>query len=301
MKKILSLIIAVALSVSLGACGRSSKDNSQEPSSISQNGAGSGEAQGAAPSQTQDVNISETVLIDEANVKVTAKGLDANGLFGPEVKLLIENNSEKDLTFQCRNASVNGYMVETMMSTDVIQGKKANDSLVFMKTDLEASGIKTIADMEFSFHIFTTEGWEDYLDTQFIQLKTSAAETYEYAFDDSGNVAYDGDGIKIVTKGLSKDQSIFGPSIVIYIENNSGQDITVQARDASINGFMVDAIFSSNVLIGKHAVDTITFLSSELEENEITSIDEVELSFHIFDLAKWDTIVDTDMITITPL
>lgn len=299
MKKILSLIIVVVLSTSLGACSGSSKDNLQEPSNVSQNGTGSGEAQGATPSQKQDVNISETILIDEANVKVTAKSLNTDGIFGPEVKLLVENNTEKDLTFQCRNASVNGYMVEAMMSIDVANGKKANDSLVFMKSDLEISGITTMADMEFSFHIFTTEGWEDYLDTQLIQLKTTVAESYEYTFDDSGDIAYNGDGIKVVVKGLSEDQSIFGPSIVVYIENNSDKDITVQTRNVSINGFMVDAIFSSDVLIGKHAVDTITFLSSELEENEINSIDEVELSFHIFDLARWDTIVDTDMIAIT--
>ena len=62
---------------------------------------------------------------------------------------------------------------------------------------------------------------------------------------------------------------------------------------------MLSPVFSSDVAIGKHAVDAITFLLSELEENDITTIENAELSFHIFDAAGWDTIVDTEPITIT--
>ena len=145
--------------------------------------------------------------------------------------------------------------------------------------------------------MFTTADWETYLDTALIQLKTSIADTYEYAFDDSGEVAYDVNGIKVIIKGLAKDASIWGPSVVVYIENNTDQAFTVQTRDVSINGFMVDAMFSCDVMPGKKAVDTITFMETELEENEIVSIEDIELSFHIFDLESWDTIVDTDVVS----
>lgn len=240
--------------------------------------------------------ISETVLVDEAGVKITAKSLNLDNLFGPELNLLIENNSGKDLTFQCRDVSVNGYMVSNMMSVDVLNGKKANDSVTFMTSDLEKCGITAIADIQLSFYAFDSD-WEDYLETEMIQLKTSIADTYEYTFDDSGEVAYNADGIKIVVKGLKED-SIFGPSIVVFIENTGDKNVTVQTRDASINGFMVDPMFSTDVIAGKRAIDEITFLKSELEENEITKIESAELSFHIFDSESWDTIVDTDTVTI---
>ncbi len=297
MKKLLCIILAALLVLSFAACVSPSDSDIQKPLDVSTNN-GDGSQKNEQP-ETQEATITETVLVDEAGVKVTAKRLETNGFFGPEVKLLIENNSGKDLTFQCRNASVNGYMAETMMSVDVVNGKKANDALTFLSTDLEACGITTIADMEFSFHIFTTADWEDYLDTPQLQLKTSAAETYEYTFDDSGDVAYEGNGVKVVVKGLSEDDSIFGPGIIVYIENSSDKDITVQTRDMSVNGFMVNALFSSDVLVGKHAVDAITFLSTELEENEITAIESVDLSFHIFDCAEWETIVDTDVVSMS--
>lgn len=320
MKRILSILIATMLVMSLVACGSSSGGDVKKPSNVSTNNTSSEENQQSEQSEKQEVStnnisseenqqseqsekqevtISEAVLVDEAGIKITAKSLSTDEIFGPEIKLLIENNSGKDLTFQCRNASVNGYMVETMMSADVVNGKKANDSLTFMESDFETCGIDTISDVEFSFHVFDMSDWETYLDTALVQIKTSAADTYEYKFDDSGDVAYEGNGLKVVIKGLAEDSSIFGPSIVVYIENNSDKNVTVQTRDVSINGFMVDAMFSCDVVAGKHAVDTITFMDTDLEENEITAIEDVELSFHVFEADGWDTIVDTDVVTIT--
>ena len=103
----------------------------------------------------------------------------------------------------------------------------------------------------------------------------------------------------MIIKGLAENESIFGPSIVTYIENTGDKDITVQTRDVSINGFMASAIFSCDVLAGKRAVDTITFMESDLEENEITAIEDIELSFHIFDSDDWKTIVDTEIVKIS--
>lgn len=298
MNRMITLMITSLLALSLIACGDLSTDTLQK--SLQHRIPVSSKEHSTPPEQPeiQEATITETVLIDEAGVKITAKELDSDGLIGTELKLFIENNSGKDLTFQCRNTSVNGYMIEPMMSIDVVNGKKANDSLTLMQSDLDACNINTIADIEFSFHIFTTADWENYLDTPQIQLKTSVADTYEYSFDASGEVAYEGEEIKIVMKGLADDSSILGPEIVSYIENNSDKNITVQVRDVSINGFMVDAIFSSDIISGKHAIDTITFLSSELEKNEITKIESIELWFHIFDTDSWDTIIDTDSITI---
>lgn len=315
MKKLIAIVLVIIISTTLVACGGSAEEDIQKPASTTPSSdSTTSQANNQQEDQTEQdkqsenaeepeeqpaetaTTINETVLVDEAGVKITAKSLDEGSLFGPELKLLFENNSGKDLTFQCRNASVNGYMMEPMMSVDVVDGKKANDSLTFMESDLDACGIDIIADMEFSFHVFDTIEWEDYLDTDAIQLKTSAADTYEYTFDDSGDLAYEGNNVRIIVKGLSEDDSVFGPSIVVYIENNSGQDITVQTRDVSINGFMMDAMFSCDIAAGKRAVDTITFFESDLEENEITAIEDTELSFHIFDYSSWDTIADTDAI-----
>lgn len=251
----------------------------------------------AEESVLETVTIEETVLLDESGIKITAIGLD-DGWFGTDLKLLIENNGDKNVTVQARNSSVNGFMVDTMMSEDVVAGKKANTTLTFSTGGLKEANITTVANIEFAFHIFETDSWDTYLDSAMIVLETSAAEGYEQTVDDSGTVFYDTDGIKIVGKGLSTDDSIFGPGLIVYIENNTEKNITVQVRDTSVNGFMIDPSMSQDVVSGKKAISAVTFFSSDLEENGIEDITEIETSFHIFDMDSWDGIADTEAIVI---
>lgn len=247
---------------------------------------------------TGEVSLEKQVLVDEKDIKITATGLSEDGWMGPGLKVLIENNSKKDLTVQTRATSVNGYMVDGMMSADVAAGKKANDEITFMTSEFEAAGIRDIADIELSFHIFTSEGWDEYLDTDLLQIRTSLAPDYEYTFDDTGEVLYDKNSIRIIAKGISADDSIFGPGLILFIENLGKKSITVQARDVSVNGFMIDHSLSSEVSASKRTVDALTFFKSDLEANDITKITDVELAFHIFDTAKWDTIADTKKYTL---
>ena len=215
--------------------------------------------------------VEEEVILDQDDVKVTVKGMDSS-LFGPELKILVENNTQQGLTFQIRDASVNGYMADTMMSEDVAAGKKSNTEITFSASGLEACGINTFAEMEFRFHIFDSSTWDGYLDSDMISVKTSAYGTHIQDVDDSGEVFYDKDGIKIVGKGLSTNDSIFGPGLIVYIENNTDQGFTVQVRDTSVNGFMIDTTMSQDVIPGKKAITAVTFFRSSLEDNGITDI-----------------------------
>ncbi len=302
MKKIVGLILSLALFASFCAC--SAEESGSTPSeapALSEapvvSNAGGDKVETKEPEQLSGETVENQVLCDESDVKITATGLDKEGLFGPELKVQIENNTEKKLTFQSRNASVNGYMVETMFSSDVAPGKKANDSITFSSSSLQACGIETLADMEFSFHVFD-ESLETYLDTNTVQIKTSASDSYVYSFDDSGEELYSGNGIRIVSKGVSDGDSIFGPSLVVFIENKSGKNVTIQTRDTSVNGFMMDTIFSSEICDGKYAIDGITFMNSSIEESGIESIEEIECSFHIFGTDDWETIEDTESIVV---
>lgn len=68
----------------------------------------------SADTSDNAVTVEQTVLVDQYNVVITATGMDGS-VFGPELKLLIENNSDTNLTFQVRNASVNGYMADSIL------------------------------------------------------------------------------------------------------------------------------------------------------------------------------------------
>lgn len=298
MKKIfkISAIIIVLLVIAAAVFGNGSSDSEADKkiSSVNTGTSATKETDGGAATE---VAIDEQVLFDSNDIKITATGME-DGLFGTELKLSIENNSSQGITVQANKANVNGYMVTTIMSAEVAAGKKTNDSLTFETSGLKECGIESIATMEFSFHIFDTESWEDIVDTDMIKIETEAAGSYTQTYDDSGEVLVDTNGVKIVGKGLSTDDSFWGPGVILYIENNTNEDVTIQVRDVSINGTMVDSTMSEDVVAGKKAISAVQFFSTDLEENSITDIKDVELYFHIFNMDSWDTIFDSDVISI---
>ena len=56
-------------------------------------------------------------------------------------------------------------------------------------------------------------------------------------------------------------------------------------------------LFSSTVNNGRMAIDSIDILSSDLEENDITSVEDVELTFQIINPDTYATIAETEAIT----
>ena len=113
--------------------------------------------------------------------------------------------------------------------------------------------------------------------------------------DNTNTVVYKDKTVKITYKGTDEDD-IFGTELNFTIENLSKKNITVQASDVSINGIMVDPIFSCTVSAGKIANDDMSFLN--LEDDGIDKIKTVELSFNVFDDDSLDTIVDTKVVKI---
>lgn len=260
---------------------------------------GDDEGKDVVEDENKDITIDEQIIFEGNDIIVTATGLDKDGFFGPSISVLIENNSSKNITVQSRNSSVNGLMIDTIFSSDVAAGKKANDSIALSSDELDNAGITTIKDIELSLHIIDAESWDTIIDTDTIVLNTTADTSYVQEYDDSGFVAYEGDDLRIIVKKLNSSDSFWGSDVYLYIENNRAEDITVQARDVSINGFMVDPIFSSDISAGKKAFDTITFMESDLTDNNVTDITDIELKFHIINLNTWDTIKDTDTIKIS--
>ncbi len=290
------VLILIVFALSATGCGLDGFSGALRSASTGSN-APSGNSASSTSSST--VTIAEAVIFNQNGIKITAKSLDMkDSIFGPEIKMLIENDGEKPVTVQVRDASVNGYMVGTVMSASVTPGKKANQGLTLMKSDLNAAGITTIANVEFRFRIFDSETLDTVLDSDFVKIETSAAEGFTYTYDNSGVQAYNANGVEIVVKGVDEDGSSLGQEVLVYIYNSTNRSITVQTRGESVNGFMVSGLFSCTVAPGKHAVDGITFLNSRLEENGIEKIESIELYFHIFNQDTWTAIADSDPITV---
>ena len=282
MKKGLSILSALAIMLSLTACSGDSgnSDNSVQSESLAETqstvqGENSTAASTSATEQKpaennsaklgefkQTATISETVMVDEDDVKITATGLSYQN-YAFELELLIENNSTKDLSFVSGSMgyscnSINGIMVpEGYFNCDVPAGKKATDTIHFNYNGLMLYGINELADIEIGFDISDDDFNHTYTGPR--QIKTSIADsfnynenryqaginsdecknTYNYTIEHfSAEELYSENEIKVVSAALmtNKDGE---KALLLETVNNSSEQVNLATSRIGINGLLV--------------------------------------------------------------
>lgn len=282
MKKMMAFVLVLVLLIALTACGGNSTKTNLD----------SGDAVTQTATDAQAVTIERMVLVDQNGLVITAQELVEDSLWGTGVNILIENNSDNDLGIQCKSLTVNGFMVTDLFSSTIAAGKKANDTIYLSSSQLKEAGITTISDIAISFQVFDPNSYTNVFNTQEIDIKTSADGTTKQLAMDDGKELFNQEGIRIVGRYIEND-TIWGTGIMLFIENNYGENIIVQSDNMSTNGFMVTPYFSSTVNSGRKALSEITIMSSDLEKNNIDKIENIELNFKILNPNTFQTILET--------
>lgn len=305
-KTLVAAILAALLLVALTACAggetRPIRTDSTAESRVSDGGSAKPAAKTTAaeteatPAQT--VAIDEQVCVEYDGLKVTAKKMVDDSFWGIGIQFLAENNSGKDYTVSTQAVVVNNCMTGAYFSCDVAAGKKANDTLYLDSDDLEAAGIRNIGQIEIYFCIYEDGKYTDAYTPDCVTIRTSQYDAMDTTADDAGKLLYADNGIRIIGKYVHEDP-FWGSSVVLLIENNSAQNIRVTCDDLSVNGFMVSEYFYAVVYAGKYALDSITLSDSDLEENGIESVQDIELKFNIADNDSYKSIAKTDAIAFT--
>ena len=258
---------------------------------------GSSEENAAAEkSEGADVSIEEQVLVDQDGIKITALKYVKDSIWGDGIKVLLENETDKDVMVGCNALIVNDYMINDLFASDVAAGKKSNETIYLSSSELKAAGIDTVGRIEIYFHVYDSDSFDNIFDSDCVTIETSAIDSIDMTANDEGTELYNDGGIRIIGKTVDEN-SFWGTAILLYIENQSGNNVGISVDDLSINGFMFTPYFSTTVYDGKKCIDDITIMSSELEENGIESIDEVELKFRIYNSDSYETIAESDPIT----
>lgn len=292
MKRVLKFVcLLLVLAIFMGlAMGSGSSDGNEGNSPVT--GADGGTSAAAK------ITIAEQILLERDGVKITATEYVDDSVWGEGIKILIENTTEKNLGISCNAVIVNNYMITDLFTSSVAAGKKANETIYLTSGDLEAAGIDNVGQVELYFHVYDSDSYNTIFDADVVTVKTSAYDTMDTAVSEQGTVLYESNGIKVMGRYVNED-SFWGAAVLLYLENNTDQNVVVSCENMSINGFMVTPLFHGDVYAGKKAVDEITILSTDLETNGITKIEQIELSFHIYNSDTYNTIADSDAVTLT--
>lgn len=292
--KWLAGLLVIAMLGAMGGCsgaGNSSASQKAEESSAKESSAAE-ESSDAEESQNEDSSDTEKsdnaadeskVLFEDSTVRITYAGTDEESWMGKGLKVTIENLSDKNISVQTREASVNGVMDDPYFSCDVASGKTANDTIYFSTKD-------ELGTIELSFHIFDSDTFDTIADTEKVTLVIDDSITSEKT---EANKIYEANGVVISYAG-KVDDDIWGTEFQFLIENNGTETYTVRAENISIDNTMYDGSMYAEVAAGKYANETMSFIGEELP----AEMNELEFKLVISN-SNYETVAESDPIKVS--
>lgn len=333
MKKLICVLLAIVMLLGLTACGKS-KTETAEPEKADMTATetvddvtdvteemeetdvqDSTESSEELPEFDQSAIIETTVILDQDNIKVTATALEYDD-YSANLKLSLENNSDKTLTFSTNTLgfsgnSINGFMIpDGYFNSEIAPGKKANETATFSYDYLQLFGINEIADIVLGIRVTD----EDYNETIYpdCQIKTSIADSYTYdntsyqkAISSTAvqkalgltstyfttDVLYDANNIQIVSGTLISNED--DEQMLLLEAVNSGTEMkNMVVAGLSVNGLTVyDGNWSSTTISsGKCGVISVNlnnvFNEQYWEAYGLTDISSIDVKVGIQD--GWD-------------
>lgn len=109
-------------------------------------------------------------------------------------------------------------------------------------------------------------------------------------------LVYEDENVKIHYQGIKSNY--MGYQFDLMIENLTSRTLTVQVRETSINGFMVNPVCSIEIAPGKKAQDDFTIFGDDASRVPMNSVRNIETKFHIFDWDDYTFSYDTQNIVI---
>ncbi|MBQ3331010.1 MAG: hypothetical protein IJG87_07510 [Ruminococcus sp.] len=308
MKKIICLMLCALAALSVCACD---KDNTQTVTESASETVPIRETQAATPDES-DVSLKsfiasfdktptaeEQVVYEDKDLKITLTGIDYAAISGPGLKFSVESTCSKGVIIQSPYAVVNNYMISPEMNIEVPEGKTAAGTLTLPYFNLAISQITSLQKIGFVLRIVEAKTYEPVSTTDLITVTTSADQDAQPACDDSGQIAYDDNDIKIVLKGVNTDRAYSdGAELLVYLYNGTDNIIAIRTDDVLVNGCEMTSAMNCTILPDKYAADVVTFYTLDMMEYGIDEIDSVKVSFGIKDADNWETIDSTGLISV---
>ncbi len=246
----------------------------------------------SAPDATPDTTVAtepqvvfeEITAVDNDNCIIKITGIDPSNIFGYKVNLFFESKSaDKTYMFSIRGASVNGIDIPVTSATEVAPGKKANAEVI-LTNDVLANVDYT--DIELKFYVY------DYNDWMADPVAEESVHIYPYGEEnatkyirepkDTDTILVDNEYVTAIITSLEMD-AIWGYSANIYLVNKTDVEVMFAVDEASINGYMIDPFWAKSVRPGMCAFGAISWSESSLEENGITTVEEIEFVLRAHD------------------
>ena len=228
----------------------------------------------STPSGAEALLAGEKVLVDEAGIRITAGEFVRDDFSDDGIRLLIENENPVTCLIDCPLLVVNGYQLSGAFSAEVSAGKKLNTILEIPRHALRAAEIEEMHAVSAAFAVYDPEPWRTILEPEEKAVCDDGTPVKEPR-DPGTEIFHEAD--VTVSARMVRNDPFWGTGIVLYLKNDSKNRVYAEAKNLSVDGYMLEGYYGTILWPGKRAVGKIYMLESDLADNGITDPKEAEL------------------------
>lgn len=253
-----------------------------------------GLSDGEVVSPDRPSNNDEFVLIDNDEISLIIIDTYDDSIWGYTMLAYIENKTlDKEIMFSLQEVVVNGYRINSLWASSLPAGTKTVTTIELSSSDMERSGITTVDKVELYVRVYDYNNWfdDDLINTKYTIYPTGLSENEIISptrpTSGSEYIVVQNDHVVFIVVDTYMDP-IWGYTLKVYIENKStSKELMFSWDDVLVNGIEIDPYWATSIMPGSKAVVTISFYKSDLEENNIVTIESVEFLLTIYDSNDW--------------
>ncbi len=299
MKRLILILLCLALTMSLAACGGTPAPT-EAPAPAAPTGtpavpeATEAPQENAPTTPAADYSLENLALLQNDSCAFTVTKAEFNEHLGLRLHVLCENTSDRPLLFTWNDTSVCGLMYEPLWAEEVAAGKKVNSTIDFDTYVLEQMGVTSVDEITFTLSVMDSE---EFLDGPLVNEgfciyptgKTPDQVVYpEYQHKNGETIITENDVITFIIENVEDEASEFY-TLNCYIANHTGKNLMLSWDNVSVNGSMVDPFWAATVAAGKQMYTQVLFLWSDLEQQGIEDVTDIEFTLQAYDNDNWET------------
>ena len=297
MKRLPALLLSALLLLSMTACGGT---DSPAPTDATASATVPAEVTTPTEAEVTEPSTPENLLgndimqlVNNEDVAVHIVSIENNTHTGMQLRIQCENKTDRALLFSWDMVSVCGFMYDPFWAEEVAAGKTANSTVYLDTYELEQMDVTSVDEISFTLRVVDSENWmeeplvEEACTVYPTGLNADTLVLPSRAPTEGQVVIADNEDLRFVIEWADReDASAY--TVYVYMENKTDRNLMYSWDLVSVNDVMVDPFWAMSVAAGKKACSEVTFYRSELSDNGITEVSDIEFTLLVSDYDDWE-------------
>lgn len=277
MKRVLCLLLSLSLLLCLTGCMSQEELQSRKEALTVLKG-NSGDNYSLSTGTTLD----NQTLYDDGNIVIQLAGITGTPQ-SPELRLAVRNGSRSTISMTVDSLVINGWQMDGWLDLYDIPARTVTMGSIQASGDLSLSGITDVVTVELTFEIY--DGDYNTVASVSCSMLTNSLEQVDTTTVPEGITLLEEDSVTVKAVDLISGSD--GTSLSLYVQNDTGRTLTLNAAQARCNGEPVELWFYDKVSPGCRRMVT-EYIYSEDTYESLDLADQDEITFQL-DLQDWDT------------